>query len=150
MPLYTGVVWDGQKHKARGLIRYLTLSRLSDNAGIRPDKRLWMPQKDDLYDIYYPVLAPDEKDVRDWYFHGLSWENFSEKYLKKIKNGLGFNFLLDLSRKAVEEDLHPDKEGIILQCVCSEVRFCHRRILAEEIKLLVEDRWGHDLMIKNV
>ena len=150
MPLYTGVVWDGEKHKARGLIRYLTLSRLSDNTGTKPDKRLWMPQKNDLYDIYYLVLAPNEKDVRDWYQGNLSWEDFSRKYLKKIKSDTKFDFLLELSRKAVEEDQHPDKEGIILQCVCLEVEFCHRKILAEEIKLLARDRWGHDLRIRYI
>lgn len=150
MPIYTGVVWDGQKHKARGLTRYLTLSRLSDNTGTQPDKRLWMPQKDDLYDISYLPLAPDENDVRDWYQGHLDWQNFSERYFKRITSDERIDFLLDLTRRAVEEDQHPDKEGIILQCVCPDVKFCHRRLLAEEIKILAQDRWGHDLNIKHI
>ena len=141
MSLYTGVVWDGQKHKARGLIRYLTLSRLSDNTGTQPDKRLWMPQKDDLYDVSYLPLAPYENNVRDWYQGHLDWQNFSERYFKRItEDERRFRFLLDLTRKAVEEDQHPDNKGIVLQCVCLDVKFCHRRLLAEQIRTLAKDR----------
>ncbi len=151
MALYTGVVWDGQKHKTRGLTRYLTLSRLSDNTGTQPDKRLWMPQNDDLYDVSYLPLAPFEKDVYSWYQGSLSWDNFAEKYLKRItEDERRFGFLLDLTRKAVEEDQHPDNKGIVLQCVCPDVKFCHRRLLADEIKILALDRWGHNLKIKHI
>ena len=150
MPIYTGNVFDGKKHKNKGLIRVLTLSRLSDNTGKKPDPKLWMPQQSDLYDVYIPVLAPNEKDVREWYQNSLPWEEFSNRYFKKIHDDYSLPFLIDLTRKAVEEDQHPDRKGVILQCVCKESHFCHRSLLASEIERRAKDIYNHDLILNNI
>ena len=150
MTLYTGCVDDGLKHKKRGLVRYLTISKLSDNTGLKPREDLWNPDKFNLYDIYFPIIAPDGKDVYDWYQGSLTWEDFSKKYIQRLRSNENEGFLLRLVHDVVELDLHDEEKGVVLQCVCEKPYFCHRSILAEEIKKIVKNKHKYDLRVKHL
>ncbi len=153
MALYTGRVDDGIIHRNRGLIRYLTISRLSesDKFGNKPREDLWKHDKFDLFDVWYPKVAPDGKDVYAWYNGQLGWEGFSIRYLKKITSDENFPFLLDLSKRIVEADLESEgKKGVVLQCVCTDVEHCHRKLLADYIKGLIKNRHGYGIRLKHI
>ncbi len=160
MPLYTGRVYDGLMHKEKGLIRYLTISRLTDNSGKKLDERLCKVDEYDLFDVWYPHVAPSGEDVNKLYKGLLNWKDFSNRYVSKINNAEDLPFLRELTNIVVKTDLAPDirealetnlapdnKKGIIIQCVCQDFRHCHRRLLAEEIAKLVKDRHRYDIKI---
>jgi len=147
MPLYTGKVDDGLEHKSIGLTRYLTVSRLSDNSGRVPEERLWKHDKHDLFDIWSPKVAPRGSDVNELYKEIITWETFSKRYSSKLQEPKNAYFLNDIVRAAFEHDHDPDRNGIVLQCVCYDYRTCHRSLLAEEIKKRVDDTYHHSLDI---
>tara|TARA_Y100000310_G_C20015595_1_gene504980 strand:- start:80 stop:496 length:417 start_codon:yes stop_codon:yes gene_type:complete len=130
MTIYTGCVDNGLKQKDLG-IRYLTISRLSDNTGLNPREDLWKNDKYDLFDMWVPRLAPLGENVRDWYNDDISWKDFSEKYLDHISSDRNIGFLRDLTSKALEEN-------IVLQCVCPTYENCHRSLLANAVKSVAQ------------
>ena len=126
MTIYTGCVYYGLKHKDLG-IRYLTISRLSDNTGLLPKEDLWKNDEYDLFDIWHTRVAPIGKNVNDFYKENISWEEFSEMYVNHIYSKENFPFLRELTSKALEGN-------IVLQCVCRNYEKCHRSLLANAVK----------------
>jgi len=144
MPLYTGNVFSGEKQKKKGLVRYLTISRLSDNYGKNPEERLWKADKYDLFDFWLPNIAPIGKNVNDFYQGKIDWNEFSKRYQSHLTSEQIFPFLLKLTREAIEYDLNDSYKGIVLQCVCPSHEHCHRKLLAERISDIARDRFNND------
>ena len=150
MPLYTGYAEDGKMHKEKGLARYLTISRLSDNSGLNPREYLWKADKNDLFDYWWPAIAPDGEDVNNLYNkRSLNFNDFTNRYLYKLRDEEHLPFLLKLAKEAYEAELRKTGKwrGIVLQCVYPKHDSCHRKILANEIQKIIKDIYQYDIQI---
>lgn len=77
---------------------------------------------EDLYNLWLPELASNQKLVGQYYRDEIDWLDFAEEYkqrLVKISDSV-----LNLSRFAVSND-------VTVLCVEEEPTHCHRRLLAE-------------------
>ncbi|MBX4196249.1 DUF488 domain-containing protein [Candidatus Pacearchaeota archaeon] len=161
MKLYTGCVDDGLEHKEKRLIRYLTVSRLSDRFGLHAREDLWKgvhtPQGYvHLFDEWLPNIGPDGKDVNAWYRNDISWNEFVVKYNKKLATGPVQRKLVEIVKNLREYDFY-NHPGIVLQCVCKaegneppEEIHCHRIMLANTIRGLMKTFHGADLKIEHL
>ena len=118
MVLYTKCIFK-EKFDSEGL-RISVMGRHTLNDGKTPDFRI----KKDNYDEHSRILAPPDKLVGDYYKRGLSWEDFSRKYLDHIRSEDVAHFVRELARKALTEN-------ISLEEIADK---CHRKLLAEECK----------------
>lgn len=82
------------------------------------------PDKWAKYNIWMPQLSPSQK-LRDEVKRGIGWDKFKIKYLKEIKKEVKFiDFIAGSAMK----------NNVTLLCVEDNSLYCHRSLLANEIK----------------
>lgn len=86
----------------------------------------------DSFDEWWHELAPSDKLVGDYYKRGLSWEDFSAQYLESLKEDNKAKAVSKLAELALGRD-------VTIVCIEVNPEQCHRRLLAEECKLLIPD-----------
>ncbi|MCA9348896.1 DUF488 domain-containing protein [Candidatus Saccharibacteria bacterium] len=96
------------------------MSRHTLEDGATPDPEI----HDDLYDEWWPELAPPARLVGAYYKRGLSWREFEQEYqnfLRRPEVARKITELIDLARNCT----------VTILCVEDKPDQCHRRLLAE-------------------
>ncbi len=106
-------------------LRISVMSRHTLNDGVTPDLQI-LPTS---FDIWMKELAPPQTLIGDYYKRGLSWEEFEDRYKKFLREGTTQLFIGALLKLL-------QTQTITLLCVEDTPEQCHRRLLAEECKLL--------------
>lgn len=82
------------------------------------------PDKWAKYDIWMPQLSPSQK-LRDEVKKGIGWAKFKVKFLKEMRKEVKFiDFVAGSAMK----------NNVTLLCVEDNPFYCHRSLLAKEIK----------------
>ncbi len=102
-------------------VRISVMSRHTLNDGITPDPRITK----DSFDEHLTLVAPPAKLIGDYYKRGLTWEDYTGRYLEHLRKPEIAQTVEQISRRAMQQD-------ITLLCVEDSAEYCHRRILAEE------------------
>lgn len=121
--LYTKCILAPIEHKDG--VRASVMSRHTLNDGVTPDKTL-----EDRFDIWIRELAPLPKLVGDYYKRGLEWDSYTKQYQAFLRESKQREIVFMLAERSMRED-------ITLLCIEAEPVMCHRRLLAEECKLIV-------------
>ena len=119
--LYTNCIL----RETNGLYRISVMSRHTLNDGATPDNRL-----DNRYDIHLPELGPSSKLIGSYYKNGLSFDQFAVKFRGEVRSEPKKYFLQIIAKLALKLD-------IVLLCIEETPEKCHRKILAEECKIIV-------------
>ncbi len=106
-----------------GGLRVSIMSRHTLSDGLTPDPRIVLVGLE-----WRPELAPPLKLVGDYYRRGLPWEAFEERYRQYIKTEA-----LDAVLRLIADTKQQD---ITVLCIEDGPHQCHRRLLAEEVRLL--------------
>jgi uncharacterized protein YeaO (DUF488 family) len=117
MALYTGCIYSPRESTHGTRISVMSRHTLDD--GITLDPRITPAQ----YDEWLKELAP--RNVGKYYRKQIGWVVFEILYRRRLAGKT--EQLRELGRRAEQED-------ITLLCKEETPEFCHRRILAEEIK----------------
>lgn len=96
------------------------MSRHTLADGVTPDPEI----TEDLYDEWWPELAPSLELLGDYYKRGLSWQEFQQRYLELLERDETVQFLHQLIERS-------RTENITLLCIEDGPEQCHRRLLAE-------------------
>jgi uncharacterized protein YeaO (DUF488 family) len=106
--------------KADG-IRISVMSRHTLNDGITPDMRI----TSETYNCWYRELSPPEKLVGAFINQKISWEQYTNSYIKYLREPSIYPKVIALANKGLNKNL-------TLLCVEESANRCHRRLLAEE------------------
>lgn len=96
------------------------MSRHTLNDGVTIDPRL-----NDSYHAWWKRLAPDGRTVGAYHRGEITWSVFESAYRERLITRS--NDLLALAELSVDAD-------VILLCIEENPEYCHRRLLAEELK----------------
>jgi uncharacterized protein YeaO (DUF488 family) len=102
-------------HKSDGT-RISVMSRHTLSDGITVDPEISSSQ----FDLWWPELAPSPKLIGDYYRRGLSWDDFSKRYIEEM--GLMSEKIATLAKLAVSSD-------VTILCVEEDPAACHRSLL---------------------
>ncbi len=107
-------------------IRMSVMSRHTLNDGITPNLNI-LPQH---YNLWLPSLAPPAKLLGDYYKRGLSWDDFSNRFLDftHTKNTESTITLIGTSALRI---------NVTLLCIEDNLDRCHRSLLAKRFKELI-------------
>ena len=75
------------------------------------------------YDEYYPELAPTQKLLYDYKYHGLSWEDYEVRFFQLMKGHRAARRIRELSERSRNDEV------ITLLCYEKTDVKCHRRLL---------------------
>lgn len=109
-------------------IRISVMSRHTLQDGRTPDTTI----HDDMYDVWWPELAPPTSLLGDYYKRSLSWADFESRFDKHLASSAAtaaLNKLIELSYYGTAAIL----------CTEGEPKKCHRRLVAEKCKLIVPE-----------
>jgi uncharacterized protein YeaO (DUF488 family) len=121
MKIFTGCILNPIHEKYRDkTLKCSIMSRHTREDGKTPDPRL-------QYDLHMPHLAPDQNMVGAWLRKEITWEEYIEAYLKKLRTDPRADFWI----KAVL--YHARTHAVILCCLEAHHSECHRGTLAEYI-----------------
>lgn len=109
-------------------IRMSVMSRHTLNDGTTPDPTI----TPELFDIWYPELAPPPTLLGDYYKRGLSWAEFEDRYNEHLDLPAIDKALRWLARQAMSLD-------ITVLCTEESPQQCHRRLLVARCKVLLPD-----------
>jgi uncharacterized protein YeaO (DUF488 family) len=109
-------------------LRISIMSRHTLNDGITPNPSI----KETSYEQHFPELAPSLILLGDYYKRHLSWAAFERRFRAQMHTQEMRTALQTLALQALMED-------ITLLCIEDTPEHCHRRLVAEECKLLVPE-----------
>lgn len=109
-----------QRSAADG-VRISVMSRHTLSDGKTPDSRI----SADKYDEWWRELAPPASLIGAYYKRGLSWPEFTERFLEYLRMSSTRDVVERLMTRALRED-------VTLLCIEPTPEQCHRRLVAEE------------------
>ena len=124
MPLFTKCILSPIELSDGVRISVMSRHTLNDGITKHPDITALS------YDAHFPVYAPSPRLLGDYYKRGLEWSLFERRYREEMRKK--HDLVLELARCAVNLT-------ITLLCIEDSPEKCHRRLLAEECKLLVPE-----------
>lgn len=106
-------------------IRISVMSRHTLTDGVTPDPEI----TPNLYDDWWPELAPPPKLIGDHYKRDLPWDEFEQRYIDHIRSPQTAKQMENLISLVLVK-------SVTLLCVEDTPQRCHRRLLAQECLLL--------------
>lgn len=105
--------------------RISMMSRHTLNDGITPDSRIALDGIE-----WRPVFAPPSRLLGDYYKRGLAWEDFERRYLA---------YLVEIGEEVMRLVEESRTRDVTILCIEETCDFCHRRLLAEQVRSLRGD-----------
>ena len=99
------------------------MSRHTLNDGITPHPKI----NDSSYDMWWPMFAPSDKLLGDYYKRNLPWSSFEQSYLNFLRT-----FEMQEAVKNIVELAH--EMTFTMMCIEESPDYCHRMLLAQECK----------------
>lgn len=93
------------------------MSRHTLPDGVTPDPAI----RSELFDWWWPELAPPPALIGAYYKRGLRWERFEEKFLK---------YLFSAEEKLCELVVLAQSADVTILCIEEHPAHCHRRLIA--------------------
>ena len=109
-------------------LRVSVMSRHTLNDGVTPDHSI----KPDMFDEWWPTLAPPARLIGDYRKRGLPWSEFEERFAAYLDSPVAGATLEVLVRLALAED-------VTVLCTEPEPLQCHRRLIVGRAQLLHPD-----------
>lgn len=106
-------------------LRVSVMSRHTLADGTTPDHEI----TPDLFDEWWPELAPPATLIGAYYKRNLPWEEFAEAYntfLRRARTAQQLERLIDLGQSG----------NVTVLCIEDEPSRCHRRLIAEHCQLI--------------
>ncbi len=106
-------------------LRISIMSRHTLSDGISPDPRI----SQDLYDDWWPDIAPKPTLVGSYYRREITWLEFAKSYNNDLTTSNTALFVARLVKISLDRD-------VTVMCIEETPAQCHRRLLAEECRRL--------------
>lgn len=100
------------------------MSRHTLNDGVTPDSSI----DPEMFDEWWPTLAPPPRLIGDYRKRGLPWGGFEERFLDYLDTPVARATLEVLVEIALAED-------VTVLCTEPEPQQCHRRLIIERAQL---------------
>lgn len=104
-------------------LRVSIMSRHTLNDGKTLDPRITKK----LFHVHLPILGPDPKEIGAYLRGEVTWQNFAESYLQKLRSKHTSIVVEILAKGAISSN-------ITILCIEETAERCHRRLIAEECR----------------